>query len=46
MTSMVAFKLIKKFKLNPTALYFSVSATAAEVRGTTANLEEGEWVLV
>jgi hypothetical protein len=43
---MVAFKLIKKFKLNPTALYFSVSATAAEVRGTTANLEEGEWVLV
>lgn len=43
---MVAFKLIKKFKLNPSALYFSVSATAAEVRGTTANLEEGEWVLV
>jgi D-alanyl-D-alanine carboxypeptidase len=46
MTCLVSLKLVRRFKLNPQNLYFSVSATAAETKGTTANLEEGEWVLV
>jgi len=38
--------LVKRFKLDPKNLYFSVSSSAASLRGTSANLEEGEWVLV
>ena len=39
MTCLVSIRLIKRFKLNPSNLYFSVSSTAAETKGTSANLE-------
>ena len=45
MTCMTAMKLQKRFKLNPSSLYFSVSPSAI-VGGTTANLQENEWVLL
>jgi D-alanyl-D-alanine carboxypeptidase len=46
MTCLVSIRLIKRFKLEPQNLFFSVSATAAVMSGTTAKLEEGEWILV
>lgn len=46
MTMLVCLKLVNKFKLNPNELYFSVSGNAAGTKGTTANLNEGEWLLI
>jgi len=39
MTMLVCLKLVKRFKLDASTLYFSVSGTSAGTRGTTASLE-------
>lgn len=46
MTCMVCFRLLKRFKISMQSLYFSVSSTAAALKGTSANLEENDWVLI
>ncbi|KAL4482858.1 hypothetical protein ABPG74_018884 [Tetrahymena malaccensis] len=45
-TLLVSLRLVERFKLDPTQLYFSVSENAANTKGTTSRLEENEWVLV
>jgi len=46
MTMFCTLRLCKKFKINPKKCYFRVTLSAATTRGTTANLENGEWITI
>ncbi|KAL4438840.1 hypothetical protein ABPG74_016560 [Tetrahymena malaccensis] len=46
MTCLVSLKLAKKFDINVSEIYFSVSKTAININGTTAGLEENQWYTI